>query len=98
MSAHSTFPVRRRRRNLWTAAGMAVLMLIALFGGRALWMHGFTTGAVTAECLTAFEAYGPVAAQEPICLAAHDRYERDTLAWVMKQEAELAVRRDAADR
>lgn len=98
MSAHAPFPIRTRRRDIWTAAALALALFMAVLGARALWLHGFTTGAVTAECLDLFELYGPDAAGAAVCVTAHERYENDTIAWAMRQEAELELRRDAANR
>lgn len=89
----SQFSLRPTRRQVFAALTGIVLGLMMLFGARAMWLHGFNTGTATAECLDLWTVIGPPANDSDVCRWAHNRFDNDPIAWTMKREAELEVRR-----
>lgn len=89
----SQFRLRLTRQQVFSVLTVVVAVLLLLFGARAMWLHGFNTGTATAECLDLWTVIGPPANDSDVCRWAHNRFENDPIAWTMKREAELEVRR-----
>jgi hypothetical protein len=77
---------------------LRVLFIVAalFFITRAVWFNGFNTGADATECLDLFTLIGDEARTYDVCVRARDRFERDLLAQMFADDAELQLRRGAA--
>lgn len=98
MAAHNFDSKARAGRRALVALRVLVAVALLFFGARALWFHGFTTGSISTECLDLFTVLGDEARNYDVCQRARQRYEHDPIAQAFAKDAELRLRREAANR